>query len=806
MIASASDGFSGVSFTLAVVVLIFVTVWVVCRLAGMLRFHDDPKGTKKSSPQSRWAEALMLLCMSLVIWAFTATNTSTGGRLFLLDQLHPAFAGINVILAVLSLLGVLCSSLIAARRSSSLGVLVCAAVLTVNACFLNGPDEWLESFVPEEARAPRTILNFELVNCHLPGAELYVNGVPLGVLPVTIDQTDLLDRVPVWDDEPAFLDRSDIPDGLIRYNSPNSSSRLVNSLYQKLRITTPDDREIEYYAQVKHHDRWCYTTGRGGGGGGGGRYVRRMRYRLSFLSPDHEQRLERLLDWARLRDSNVPRAWFEAIETYGLQGTMALLQKETDEPGMGAVLDQWALLRFKLDEVNDEDTAWQAFEALCHHVTKQQAYSTQGLEGRAVAWLAPKLSTNKLTARAKRLLRSTRYLSWSQWRSHGEPQFGIGRNQGRFVIAGRGMSYASGGRGAQLPIAGYAVAHALWVQSEQGSQHARDALQHRLMPLFIAQFHRGFPRHRFVCSVGGPVLERFLQRQDWQADAEQLPWNEQVRTFGHESNGWFYMLTCLESPVGKEFRHTHREQIFEMADAVHRSYRPENMDFLFVDLDQGKASLAYQYWPRFLEKIAGRSENDPDAVEDALDYLLRLGTVAESGMYVEVFNTLRQWDRYSWRPLETASSLPLAHRRRVCEALCQAIEGDISHLSLRSRNVEEVRADMIKTLRAASASDQEKAEQLYHELITKRSRYFTDEWLGQMEEDHAVVPLLAASNRADLRRMALYAIEAHPSLAHRALLEQLLQDGDSEVSRAAKAVKETFEDLANTSVEQLRAN
>ena len=804
MMALASPGRSLFSFALPMGILILIVAWVILRLTGVLRFQDEPKRDKASSAQSRRAEAVMLLCGSLVIWIFTATNTSTGGRLFLLEQLHSAFARVNVIVAALSLLGILCSCLIAARWSSSLGVVLCTGVLILYPSMLNGPREWLESFVPQEARAPRTILHFDLVTCDLQDAEFYVNGVSLGTLPVTVDQADFLGRVPVWMEPPARLDRSDIPAGLIEYKSPNSSSRRAHSLYQTIRFKSSDGGETAYYAQVKHRGKWCYATGSGGSGGGGGRYVHQRFYGLNFLSPDHEQRLERLLDWARIRDYNVPDGWFKAMETYGRQGIMTLLQKTASEPGMGMLLDQWASMKFALDAVQDEDTAWQAFERVCQDATRAQAYSTEGLEGRAVARLAPRLSIKKLAARAKSQLRNTGCLSWSQWQVNGTPHFGISRGTGRHVITGRRMSYASGGRGESLSIPGYAVAHALWVLFEQGNHAARAILQDQIMPCFIAHFHRGFPRYRFVCSVGGAALERFLLRQDWEADPAQLPWEQQANLSGEDVNGWFHMLAYLDTPVGREFRQTHRDRVFQMADLIDLDRASEGVDFLFLDLDQGKDSLAYQYWPRFLRKTPDNDRRGNQAMKHAVEYLVQMGEVSEPGMYVEVFKAIEEWTFYTMESFEVLSSLASSHRARVCEALREAMEGDISHLGLSEQSAEEARARMLMALETVLASDEEKAEQLYQTLTAQRSRHYTDKWLQQLAEDHAIVPRLATSDQAGLRRMALYAIESFPSAAHRALLDQLLQDSDPQVGTAATAVKNNLDELANMSLETMK--
>ncbi len=90
--------------------------------------------------------------------------------------------------------------------------------------------------------------------------------------------------------------------------------------------------------------------------------------------------------------------------------------------------------------------------------------------------------------------------------------------------------------------------------------------------------------------------------------------------------------------------------------------------------------------------------------------------------------------------------------------------------------------------------------------LNERISTYVVKWLQHLNEDHATVPMLAKSDRADLRRLALYGIESHPSPAHRALLDQLLQDPDTEVSVAAQAVQMKLNDLVNMSLESLKAN
>ncbi|NQV35326.1 MAG: HEAT repeat domain-containing protein [Phycisphaeraceae bacterium] len=302
------------------------------------------------------------------------------------------------------------------------------------------------------------------------------------------------------------------------------------------------------------------------------------------------------------------------------------------------------------------------------------------------------------------------------------------------------------------------------------------------------------------------MLERFLFRQNWEADPEQLSARQCVRSDVGRLNGWFYMLTYLQTPTGTQFRQTQCDRLFEIADEVDKWSKREGLGFLFLDPDQGKDSLAYQYWPRFLKNLVEEKMWDSRHRNLAYDYLIRMEPITEPNRYVEAFMTLEPQRLDSSISFRALASVPQSRKPGVYRAMKEAIEGDISQLkNMTGRlSLESFRADLLHKLKGVLASDLENAEQLYREIVERRSDRSTVGWLQNLGSDHALIPMLAKSDRADLRRLALYAIESHPSAAHRALLEQLLKDSDTEVSTAAKAVKENLDDLANMQVETLK--
>ena len=284
-------------------------------------------------------------------------------------------------------------------------MLLCVCLLIVHTVLLSHGGTLLKYLVSKTVTKPRDILNIDLENCDLQGAELYVNGVCLGPLPLVMDQAEFVNKVPVWDEVPAPLNRSEIPELLREYRPFGGFYARVHSHFNPIRVsiksllsareramllsgkdgggrggrqiakepgqarstsqTGPgksrlDTEEQTYYAQVKYQGQWCYATGSGSGGGRN----REIHVGLEFICPEYERKLEQLLDIARIKNHRVSEAWFEALDTFGHDGVLALLKAGPEAPGMTGLLDQWASQAFGLNLVHDQVTAWQAFERI----------------------------------------------------------------------------------------------------------------------------------------------------------------------------------------------------------------------------------------------------------------------------------------------------------------------------------------------------------------------------------------------------------------------------------------------------------
>ena len=184
MTDNASGAVPSTIFLLVLLSLALLPAWLAARYLGWL-----PKGRVLSglapagNPITRRAEAIVLLCSATAIFIFTATNTSTGGRLLILDQLCPEFALTNILAAVTAGLGVLIGVLMALFWRTLPGVAFAAGVLCIYGIVLNSPGDMLESLAPRDSTVADASLPFVRSTPEVEGVELYVDGVPLGTLP-----------------------------------------------------------------------------------------------------------------------------------------------------------------------------------------------------------------------------------------------------------------------------------------------------------------------------------------------------------------------------------------------------------------------------------------------------------------------------------------------------------------------------------------------------------------------------------------------------------------------------------------------
>lgn len=172
--------FGPVAWTISPLVLpplALLAAWLVARYLGWRpEDHVWSDSTPAGNRITRRAEAIVLLCVATAILVFIATNTATGGRLLILDQLRPGFATIHVLAALAAGLGVLAGVLLALWGRTSTGVLLAAGVLCLYAIVLNGPVDILESLASRDSTVPDAARTCVRSAPGVEGAGLYVNN------------------------------------------------------------------------------------------------------------------------------------------------------------------------------------------------------------------------------------------------------------------------------------------------------------------------------------------------------------------------------------------------------------------------------------------------------------------------------------------------------------------------------------------------------------------------------------------------------------------------------------------------------
>ncbi|MHC4665597.1 MAG: hypothetical protein ACYS9T_06520 [Planctomycetota bacterium] len=769
---------------------------------------------------------------------FTATNASTNGYLLRLSELRPEFVRVNVMVAVCAGAGVLLAMLVCLFWRTWAAMILLAVVLCGYGLVLNGPAQILESLVSPEGIRPTGWYTITPTGNSGISADLWVNGMYLGKTPIETTLTEFIEKVPYWPEPPEDIndDVYNEPDysphrvyqrkhrKWIEFEIPNQprsrrEKRAEDRLRHELLRKDPNEwheyrrqhrrRRQKYYAQVKLGDEWGYSTGGGGSGGGGGGYIHRLHSNFDVLFPDRGRRLARLLDKARLNDYRINEEWFRAAQTYKDDGWLAIRKAMDDEPQMLQVLDDWARWRYVLDKVTDSESAWKVFERICRESDEDQYYVTTSIAGRAVELLVPKLDPERLVDRAVRAIDSSRLYGWYFWHMNDRLQFGMSYSPRGMPPGTGGSGRWGGGRGGRLPISAYAVAHATWMleQSLRGETKP-NIIQERIVPALIRSYRKRGDVVSIAARFGGPEIEKYLLRQNWRANPDDLPWEEQMRSPAGKVNRWLYLLATLDSQAGRKFRQENHRRIMKVADKfVKDSHHElsEELSFLFMDLKLGKDSLAIRYWPRFKELTGPKHYS----LRLQIDYLVKAEPASTPEMYVQAWQSFRGDYSDCYNAFDRFGELELGSekRRQILEAMTEAIEADVSNLKgkydpseLRRRVLQNLKGELLPW------TNEDRAEHILSQLREGGKDYKPDRiaaWLEHEQQDHPLVTMLADANEPGLRVLVMGSIREHPTPENRALLDKLLSDSNEEVRTAAERIAEELRSFGQTPLTEL---
>ena len=799
---------------LVAAVVVAALLWLARRRGWILSGRRFAVGSfLPSSPPSagrtaRIVETTVLGASAAVIIAIAATWRSTGGLMLMLDELHPQYATVNVIMFVCAVAGAAVALLITLLGRTAVGAIVMAVVLIGYGLVLNGGSYPGSQFLPKQMTEPVVEYTIYTGGTNVEGAELWVNDVHLGKTPYVATLDDFEAKVPYWPQPPADYetDKVEIP----RYG-PRGTYTAVERRWIKFQLpakpswTTPGpgnrrNRERKtYYARVCYAGQWGVAGGGRGSGGGGGRLTYRANSHFDVIFPQRQKRLDTLLNKARLADYHVGPEWYEAIETYDEDGWIALRKAADDEPKMMKVLDAWANWRYGLDKVADEQSAWKIFERIQKEADERRQYLTSSVAGRAVELLVPKLPRQRLLDRADTLIRKTGSFGYFKWQMNGRLQFGYSQRPGGLYLGvDSGSSNFSGGKvgSPQLAMSGYPVAHAVWMLYEIQPTVVRE----RIAPEIVRWQYRAGRIDPLLAAVyfGGDAIDKFLLRQNWHAEPSQLEWEEQLRMSGKEANKWLYLLAYLNDEAGREFRRKHTDAVMNLADKFYEDgYVSWNarIDFVFMD-----PWLAKKYWPRFAR--LARQESPHYALETQWRYLLEMGKTATADMFVDAWKETNIHPDDFQQAAGLLDQLGPETQAEVVGQLVELVEELPENISRVLKDFDSSNVVSILEAHAHGDKQQREAAGLYRDLQEgsaseqQRLRKNIPLWLAHTQPDSPLVAMLAESDDPDLRLMVIGALREHPTPQHQRLLEQLLEDPAPAVRAAAKNVAAYLRTLA----------
>ncbi|MDQ2731490.1 MAG: hypothetical protein M3Y56_07515, partial [Armatimonadota bacterium] len=641
---------------------------------------------------------------------------------------------------------------------------------------------------------------FSLLHSNITGAELWVNGVNLGQMPVVISEEEFNKRTPIWTEPRTESARyNDMVPVYGYWSDPDPTGR--GGFYYHTSTTLEIPHGPKLYVRVRLGNEWG-AEGPGlleddtDGGyssessySSGGNNIECHAFHLSF--PKRDERLRRLLNKARLMGYRVDGAWCKAVESYGEDGWLVLQKAALHDPLLLKALDGWAEWKYGLSGVKTSGEAWTKFQIICDEAERSGSYFSGSAAGRAVERLAPLLDAGCLVDLGEKLLPQLPKPPSSQncvfWSLHGRTLYGWTQRPEGFYPGTHRVTIMEdsdpaqrilgaliyGNRFSRTPMSIYPVADALWTLYKDPSRRESPEgtrIKNRIAADLI-RWGYGNPQALFLAvALGGPDVDRFLLRS-----YEQAPNRPKFITTFPDNAFCFILLAQLHDAAGRKFRREHLGAYMALA----RSYGATWDDFLFCNLDEGPDSLAAHYWPQLL----AHTPSDPDGVlSNRWKYLAKMEPLATVSMYVEVWRASEFTISGLSQALSELNTLPDEKRLAVLRAVLNESKKGVNNISEGY-----LRSEISVLLNTAITG-----MPTYHEYRWDS----LPQWLEHTRPDHPLVEKLAASHDPELRVLVMGALQNYTTPARRVILNRLLHDPDVKVRAAAQKAQRNMEALA----------
>ncbi|MHC4098227.1 MAG: HEAT repeat domain-containing protein [Planctomycetota bacterium] len=765
-------------------------LWFLLRSFLWKDFRKRDASLPHSAPTGNWtsriAETIVLACAGTAIVVFTATNLSNGGLMLVLDKLRPEFAATNLIVAICAITGTLLALLICLFLRTSVGVILMTTVLCAYGWILNGPGHIIERIAPQDSYEPIVNYTFEVRDeASIQGADIWINNVYLGKTPVNTTRRQFHEKVPYLKQPPAgYADeqKRQLKDHWFRFTLLELSKR------DKRYGTWPYDSDFkDYYVRIKLGDEWGERIHGGTGGGTSG--YRRGDYSVSLnvdfpsrrkIIKEKQDRFETLLQKARLRDYRVESAWFKAMATYGEKGWMKLRKLSLKEREFSGVVDKWVEWKYGFTKDINQEKAKEVFQRICDEVDRDRLFRTSSPASLAIEMIYEKLDLESLVDRYESALCTYKKMT-------------AGRS-GSNVLGGLFVFNETRHSGTDVaPASTAAIAHVLRLYDakfDAEDYESTNIIEERITPAIMLRFRNRHMQLNPAVEFGGPAIARFLLRQSWWAEPNH---NNKDHLGGAMVNKWLFYLANLDDPAGRNFRLEHRNSVVKLANVFCKKIRHHHGQppaFLLLDLDQGKKSLAYEYWPSYSAKveISSASFAFAEKVKKRFIYLSKMEPVPTMQMYLDAWHeTFIKPDSLSEGAGTAASIIPPTKRSGFLAILQKEITEQLEPLDRHDNDI----------------------RYLYNELIDAK-RAVTEAWMniGDIEalktyvRQPQVVEFFVSHEESVLRMTAMEALRKYPTSPNRAILQKLLGDSDEQVRRAAEQLAAELKEIEETPVEE----
>lgn len=777
---------------LLMIVIIGGSAFIYFLLRG--RTNDfASKHATEAPAAARWTDTLLLAALAFGLLLFTQLIEHVGGYFPRLDEIVPdkvalywSLIGLTVVLIGFGLAAAWRGYVKAATAGLALVVCLYGAFFNnMGGIFMERVGPWAS---PRTAQYTLNLTDSNHGGAEIEGVDVWLNGQHLGKTPIVTTVEEIMKLVPTEMEEPAEDDYGRHEDAIQQLLAENPDKHYHRGgwvRFQSPSIVDGDFEWVEAYVQVELDGMPGFSGGGSGGGGGGGEFSTNA----SVYFPNRDDRIEQLLDWARLHDYDVNEAWLTSMGAFNDSGLKAVQSKFEREPDFRRVYA--AMTGLNIDLPADP---WAEFQKIMAQVDEAGEYNTDSEIGRRVAWIAPHLNPNQLASYAQAIARRPSFTSF-QW----------GRRGDRVDFGGKMPKYGNGWLSpSYVPPRGFPIAHAIWILDEQLDREApgsTNPFESKITPELIRWHLHDQTAWRAAEALGGPAYDEFALKQNWRTDADDLHYPDRIHLgAGVHLNRWFWKRLNWPGEQGREFRKSHRSRLYEVAEELLDWSEDKALDLIFIDVADGDRSIPEGFWKRY--KAATESDSGSEPPKQWFKYLVRMQLPKDElkTRLVRAFTELSanrehaSWIGNGFRELDP---LPDEIQIEILRELRNQSVQIGNTLADRNRDKNlfstQLPGDIDRQLRRLGDP-----EAVKETIANPREFRNFQNWIREYNQDHFLLADFAKHENAEARAFVIEVAEMHPTPRNRTLIEQLKNDEDARVAGAYKKAEATFAEIRSS--------